>query len=297
MAATKAEQASGPQEQLANQPMVSQQYVVTINGDISGQHPPVNLKAIGVTATLQLISAALVVAFGVMAILALCIRAIDGLSIWTGLAFFMVAGILGRVAVRKKNNCTIIAYMVLSILSALASSSLVLSILPVIFLEGPTPYEPIFDPPLKLSQSGRMAINVAIVAIAAAEGIIAIVAAAFCCRGTCCAPPRALQIQYSPAVPSGSFVVPQDGQAITMPQGRSQTIVINPTPPASYQPGSHPDPNSAMMPPPAYVVSAPPPAYQTNTTQQAGDTANGHQGAVGRDATEDDGTDQQALVM
>ena len=78
--------------------MVSQQYVVTINGSYGQLQPPVNVKAIGVTATLQLIITVLIILMGVLGILFGCVNAIDGMPIWTGLCvrfFSYITVVLG----------------------------------------------------------------------------------------------------------------------------------------------------------------------------------------------------------
>jgi len=122
---------------------------------------------------------------GLAAILQLCLigmhdsyyfsTAYVGTGLWTGF-FFGISGGVGLVAVQRPSNCTLVAYMVLSIVSALFA-------LPLIIFAGIGFGD---------SRRGRSRNFLSMIfygiqlLIGLLQGVVAITTAAFSCRAVCC---------------------------------------------------------------------------------------------------------------
>ncbi|XP_002734635.1 uncharacterized protein LOC100373810 [Saccoglossus kowalevskii] len=108
-------------------------------------------------------------------------------GIWTGI-FVIVTGILGCVSGYKKNNCTIIANMVLSIIAAVMAGAALLPMSAVGVAVQERCYYYYYD--YDTCSSGRYASCVAShsinLIVSIIVGVIAILSACFCCRAVCC---------------------------------------------------------------------------------------------------------------
>lgn len=274
-----------PNQQQPGQ-VVTQQYVITIDANTE---PSVasNLRGIGRTAIIQLVCAgASVVAAIVSYIMGILWSSII-IPAFFGLCIFMVAGILGRVALRKKNRCSIVAYMVLSIISSVLAGIMLLEF----FMNA---IHSLFGGS-EQRRSNVIIFDSLTCLVGLVEMITAIVASAYCCKRTCCAPVDRTKIQYAPGVPVGS--VPQGQVVMLPPQG--QGAMMNPGPQLpSYeaaQAAPLPDKNSMDMQQPTVVqLSAPQPTIGASAPSESGATGPNY---GGQDiVVVSDTTEQQPLV-
>lgn len=191
-----------------------------------------------------------------------------GTGIWSGLFFFLPTGILGIVS-KKKNTCVIVAYMVMSIISAIAGF--------LVFAMGITSAAvsaSTFCTYIGLWYCGYAVVNARVsfdsfLAITGLlELVVAIVAACYCCAGVCCGrkqtPTNAMIYQYQNNATPMMMVVPAPGQQTGQPLLYHQPPPVNqplgtyPAPVAYPQGGPQPGPG----PQPNYNLGAQaPPLY------------------------------------
>ncbi|XP_022091683.1 membrane-spanning 4-domains subfamily A member 8-like [Acanthaster planci] len=189
----------------AGPPMVSQQYMVMIQ-NATGVTPDFNVRGAYMTAHLQIICGALSVILGIIAILIESEDAYIGAPIWTGIFFFMSAGLTGEFAAKKRHNCLITGYLVLSVLSSVAAFQL------LSLMASFTAWE--FGTFYSSRIRARVAVDALTAVVALLELGISIVAAVISCRGTCCqtASGPSMTVQYMPAVPNGGTNILQNEQ-------------------------------------------------------------------------------------
>ncbi|XP_064620399.1 uncharacterized protein LOC135483422 [Lineus longissimus] len=105
-----------------------------------------------------------------------------GTGVWSGI-FFMASGIVGIITSKRKDNCMIISFMVLSIISAGVSAILCGFSIAGLFIDhleveaGKVPKENVVQ---------VMVVHSLVLLIGLIEGICAIVSAVICCRAVCC---------------------------------------------------------------------------------------------------------------
>ncbi|XP_038070856.1 membrane-spanning 4-domains subfamily A member 8-like [Patiria miniata] len=185
-------------------PMVSQQYMVMIQNP-TGMLPDFNVRGAYMTAHLQIICGILSVMLGIIAIVIESEDAYIGAPIWTGIFFFMSAGLTGEFAAKKRQNCLITGYLVLSILSAVAAFQLLSLMASFTAWEFGALYS-------STLLRGRVAVDALTAVIALLELGVSIVASVISCRGTCCqtSTGSSMTVQYLPAVPNGGTSVLQN---------------------------------------------------------------------------------------
>jgi hypothetical protein len=140
-----------------------------------------------------------------------------GWGIWSGFLFFFLTGILGLLAVHRKNNKgMVIAVMVLSIITAAAAFQLlVASVIAVIHDSAyydygcsPDPARPYPYIPCIVGPAPRIAVDSLLAVLGLVEMIICIVTASMSCYGvcTCCNPYTPVTVQYVPQLANTQFV-------------------------------------------------------------------------------------------
>ncbi|XP_070578128.1 uncharacterized protein [Ptychodera flava] len=143
----------------------------------------------------QFILGVTAISLGVAAIIIKCELSHIGTGIWCG-AFFSMTGIIGIISAAKNKTGAIIAFMVLSIISA----SVFAACLFVICIVAATrEYNCLYC----RNPEGRLVVDLLLVGVAVAEAVVAIVASAICCRAVCCN--RSQKSMYS---------IPIEGQTV-----------------------------------------------------------------------------------
>jgi hypothetical protein len=147
-----------------------------------------------------------------------------GTGVWAGI-FFIASGIIGIITSKRKDNCMIISFMVLSIISAGVSAILCGFSVAGLFIDhlevesGEVPKENIVQ---------VMVVHSLVLLIGLIEGICAIVSAVICCRAVCCgmndnayqpgrlAPGGNPEVRYFPNRLSGAAGMAGDQQPIAL---------------------------------------------------------------------------------
>ncbi|XP_072029962.1 uncharacterized protein [Amphiura filiformis] len=245
---------------------------ITVSGN-PGRIERYNGKAGLVTGVLQICAGGILILFGIIA-LALGSWYSLGWSIWGSICFYIVAGILGVVS-KNQNRCVIIAYMVMSILSAVGAGSQMIydaaaagnSRFLGSFYCGTYTWTWPYTSDGCSRQKSIIAMHSLSALTGLAEMIIAIIGAGYCCSGCCGThtPTQTTVVTYGqPAPPAAQVTVvnatsyPPQGQAappLSYPQGQAAPPPSYPqaqaAPSASY-------PQGQAVPPP---MNAYPPAY------------------------------------
>jgi hypothetical protein len=173
---------------------------------------------------------------GLAAILQLCLIGMHdsyyfstsyiGAGLWTGF-FFGISGGVGLVAVQRPSNCTLVAYMVLSIVSALFA-------LPLIVFAGIGFGD---------SRRGRSRNFLALIfygiqlLIGLLQGVVAITTAAFSCRAVCCgrkSHPGAVIFTSGNAAGEQNFTTIPLNQIVPSPQQPATSVDTEEEKPPSY---------------------------------------------------------------
>ncbi|XP_071804333.1 uncharacterized protein [Asterias amurensis] len=139
------------------------------------------------TGYIQVVCGVVSVAIGIAAIVLGCSIAEVGSPIWSGICFFIVAGILGIASAGNQNSCAIVAHLVMSILASLAAFQLMIILIVAALTEtfycGSYFYSDYYND--CSSWYGRIIVDSIGCIVALIEFVVAIVAAAICCRGSC----------------------------------------------------------------------------------------------------------------
>jgi len=105
-----------------------------------------------------------------------------GTGIWTGF-FFAISGGVGLVASNRPSNCTIVAYMVLSIISAMFTLPLIV-LSGIGYGEGRYYYRHMFES--SYADGSITSFYGFQLLIAFLQGVVAIISSSFSCRAVCC---------------------------------------------------------------------------------------------------------------
>ncbi|XP_074648111.1 uncharacterized protein LOC141903739 [Tubulanus polymorphus] len=229
-----------------------------------------------VLGVIQLLSGVAAIILATVAIASMAWGYFVGAGIWTG-AFFISSGIVGIICSKRKDNCTIIAFLVLSIISSVVALMLVGFSAAGIVID--------FLEQTHLKNSQVMVVHSLILVIAFIQGICAIVSSTICCKTVCCqgilnpppygypyCPTEGQQIaifQPHPGRTGGIFSLPH-GAYIIQPaeSGNNQILYMLPAPETIRH----------NLPPPPYysrerldddepAVSSPPIIVTTTTTE------------------------------
>ncbi|XP_033640152.1 uncharacterized protein LOC117300600 [Asterias rubens] len=220
------------------------------------------------TGYIQVVCGVVSVAIGIAAIVLGCSIAAVGSPIWSGICFFIVAGILGIASAGNQNSCAIVAHLVMSILASLAAFQLmiilIIAALTETFYCGSYFYYNDCS-----SRYGRIIVDSIGCIVALIEFVVAIVAAAICCRGSC---------GYGTVATQQTVVhhyVPNQGNVTTImtsPQPYGQQVYMQqPGQPQQVQGYAISPPQPYHMPPPNMApqqvssvnqLPAVPPPYQ-----------------------------------
>ncbi|XP_002736527.1 uncharacterized protein LOC100374235 [Saccoglossus kowalevskii] len=228
----------------------------------------------------QVILGGILIMFGIVSVVIKTQLFFIGAPYWCG-TLFSVTGAVSCVSAYKKTTQTIIASLVLSILSSVVSG-IVLLVLASIALSLEDYYNDCYDYLHGRGSyictmetiKGRLAVDGAIVVIAFLESIFGILSAVFCCRAVCCGDPGAPVVYFfaqpdaaqsqlpmatvtegAPAVvmiPQGVQLISQ-GRGMPTPTGTPthRLVTIQPT--------------LADIPPP--TGQSPPPSYASGSDQ------------------------------
>ncbi|XP_038052130.1 uncharacterized protein LOC119724902 [Patiria miniata] len=138
----------------------------------------------------QVTCGVLAVAIGIAAIVLECRLSYVSSPIWSGIGFFVVAGILGIASAANQNNCVIVGHLVMSILASLAAFQMMIMLIIAALTEYKNcRYEyNIYGPYQRNCDNyyyGRIAVDSIGGVVALVEFVVAIIASAICCRGSC----------------------------------------------------------------------------------------------------------------
>ncbi|XP_030829690.1 uncharacterized protein LOC593349 [Strongylocentrotus purpuratus] len=227
-----------------------------------------NARSGKITGWMQLSCAIASVVIGIIELIVGSQVSIVGTGIWSGLLFFLPTAILGIVS-KKKNTCVIVAYMVMSIISAIVGF--------VVFAMGITSaavsasntcsFIGLWGCGYAVSNA-RITFDSFLAIIGLLELVVAIVAACYCCAGVCCGrkdtPTNTMVYHYQNNAMPMMVMVPAPGQQAGQPLLYHQPPPVNqplgtyPAPVAYPQIGPQPGPG----PQPNYNVGAQdPPLY------------------------------------
>ncbi|XP_072029957.1 uncharacterized protein [Amphiura filiformis] len=220
-------------------------------GGISNRNDRYNKKAALVTGIMQICAGGILVVLGII-VLVLGSWYRMAWNIWGSVCFYVVTGILGVVS-KNQNRCVIIAYMVMSIISAVCAGSQMIydaaaagnaRHLGWAYCGGyhHTDWYNYYD-----VSCGRQKAIMAMHALSAltglAEMILAIVASAYCCSGCCRSSTPATQttvVTYAQPAPPGPQVTMVSGAAYPPPTTYHQAPPVNVQPPAYTQQQAQP---------------------------------------------------------
>ncbi|XP_063954831.1 uncharacterized protein LOC135153912 [Lytechinus pictus] len=244
-------QQTGPQppiQVVANQPAM-----MVLQSPNTGRSERYNAKSARVTGWIQLSCAIAAFAINVVELLLGSTVSIVGTGIWAGLLFFLPTGILGIVS-KNKSTCMIIAYMVMSIISAVVGF--------VVFCMGITAasvsgyqtcsFIGIWNCGYDV-QRARIAFDVFLVFTGLVELVVAIVAACYCCAGVCCGRTNntsTMVYQHSNNVTPVVMMVPAHAQPAGQPMGYPNPPPANQPHPYMAQGGPHQGPAPQLGPGP-----------------------------------------------
>ncbi|XP_022083430.1 uncharacterized protein LOC110975336 [Acanthaster planci] len=209
------------------------------------------------TGYVQLVCGVLTVGLGIAAIVMECNYAWVASPIWSGMAFFIVAGILGIASAANQNNCVIIAHLVMSILASLVAFQLMC----IMIVAGLAEVNAFCNREYNIfgfydqecwSNGGCIAVDSIGGLVALIELIVAIVASAICCRSGC---------------GSGTVATQQTVVHHYVPNSGNVTIMTNPQP---YGQGMAPQ--QGYIQPPSQP-GAPPQAYNNQGFHMAPQTS------------------------
>ncbi len=255
--------------------VVQQQPVVTVHQGANAtgagnQRGSWCWKGLQITGYMQTVLGILAVLFGIVHIIMRSYLSFIGTPIWTGICFFIVAGILGIAAGRKRASGVVVGYMVMSILSSLAAFGVLSQMAGTItydshicpdhyYSNGFYPYS-YSSYRCSTSRSARVGVDVCILLIGLAEFIISIVGASFTCCGLYYnSPPRPMvTYQSNPQ----QIVVGAPPQGVFYPTGATvaypNQVVLQPA--QSYQPQGQfqPPPQGQFQQPPQGQFQPPP---------------------------------------
>jgi len=125
-----------------------------------------------------------------------------GMALWCGV-FFIVSGSIEIASGKTRRRCLIMACMVLSILSAVACAAMLAMYTFAVMLDSNRTYfnERGFTYHYGVKQ---VLVDSLIIVVAVAEGVIAIIASAVCCREVCCNNIPTMQVGY--LIPAGQNI-------------------------------------------------------------------------------------------
>ncbi|XP_070545914.1 uncharacterized protein [Ptychodera flava] len=115
----------------------------------------------------------LAIALGMTAIVIECPLYYIGLGIWCGF-FYMISGVVGMTSSSNRTNATLVASMVLSVVSASLFSCVLLSSCALAIHRG------------RYDHQTQLVVDAVLGTVAFGEAVIAIISSAFCCRAVCC---------------------------------------------------------------------------------------------------------------
>ncbi len=220
-------------------------------------------RGLKVTGYMQSVLGILAVLVGIVTIFMRSHLYFIGTPIWTGICFFIIAGILGIVAGRKRASGVVVGYMVMSILSSLAAFGVLIQMVAAIQFDTYTCYyyyNSYTNYSCSTSRGARVGVDVCILLIALAEFIVSIVGASFTCCGLYynSSPQTMVTYHSNPqqtvigAPPQGVFYPP--GATVAYPN----QVVMQPA--QCYQPQGQcqPPPQGQLQSPPQGQFQPPP---------------------------------------
>lgn len=169
--------------------------------------------------------AALCILLGSVTLILRCQVAWLGSPLWSGLAFFLVAGIFG-IAAGPNDTCTVVSFMVMSVMSAIVSFVMLIAML----VAASTEYafcrhlcDAAYCTTVCNGQAGRISVDVLVAVVGLMEFVVSIVSVSVSCRRTHATISAQTVVQHFFPSTGGQVTIYTSGQTSSLMGDQHQT--------------------------------------------------------------------------